>query len=116
DFEIPNKLYLRVAEALAAKDKYENIGLVVGATQAELIRTVRETAPNLPFLLPGVGSQGGSAEAAVQGAAAKRPGSVLVNVSRGVLFASSGKDFAEAARTAANDFRKTLEKAKRLCV
>lgn len=115
DFEMPGKLYLRVAKALAANDRHGNIGLVVGATRSNLIRSVREAAPSLPFLLPGVGSQGGSAEEAVRGAWGARPGSVTVNVSRSVLFASAGRDFAEAARRAAEDFRNELESARRSC-
>lgn len=111
DFELPNRLYLRVARALAEGDRYGNIGLVVGATQPRRIGNVRRAAPNLPFLLPGVGSQGGSARAAVRGAWGERPGSVMVNVSRSVLYASSGKDFAEAARGAADAFRQTLQDA-----
>lgn len=107
DFETRGSLYLRVARALAERDS-GNIGLVVGATQPRRIRKVREAAPRLPFLLPGLGTQGGSAEAAVRGASGPRPGSVVVNVSRSVLYASKGKDFAEAARAAADDFRKTL--------
>ncbi|MFW6255187.1 MAG: orotidine-5'-phosphate decarboxylase [Candidatus Sumerlaeota bacterium] len=109
DFETPGRLYLKIARALQDQEKYRNVGLVVGATQARRIQAVRSAAPDLPFLLPGVGSQGGSAQAAVQGAWGECPGAVLVNVSRSVLYASSGKDFAEAARRAADDFRQTLQ-------
>ncbi|NQU43174.1 orotidine-5'-phosphate decarboxylase [bacterium] len=111
DFELPNRLYLRVARALAERDSRRNIGLVVGATQPRRIQNVRKAAPDLPFLLPGVGSQGGSAEAAVRGAWGDRPGSVVVNVSRSVLYASKERDFAQAARQAADDFRHVLQQA-----
>jgi len=109
DFELPGLVYLRVASALGQHDTRGNVGLVVGATQLGRIQGVRKAAPNLPFLIPGVGTQGGSAQAAVQEAWGNRPGSVLVNVSRSVLYASSGNDFAEAARAAADDFRKELQ-------
>jgi orotidine-5'-phosphate decarboxylase len=109
DFETPGQMYLRVASALNQYDKCGNVGLVVGATQSERIQEVRRAAPKLPFLIPGVGAQGGSAEAAVREAWAECPGAVLVNVSRSVLYASSGSDFAEAARAAADDFRKELQ-------
>ena len=109
DFQMPGRLYLRVARTLAANDGFKNIGLVVGATQARRIGAVRAAAPNLPFLLPGIGSQGGSARAAVQGAWGERKGSVVVNVSRSILFASRNKDFAEAARNAADEFRLVLQ-------
>lgn len=109
DFELPGRLYLRVARALEAANKGKNIGIVVGATQARRIASVRRAAPSLPFLLPGVGSQGGSAQAAVRGAWGDCPGAVAVNVSRSVLYASAEKDFAEAARVAADEFRQTLQ-------
>lgn len=109
DFEVPGRLYLKVAQALEERYAQGNVGLVVGATQARRIAGVREVAPSLPFLLPGVGSQGGSAEAAVQGAWGACPAPVLVNVSRSVLYASKGKDFAEAARQEADAFRQTLQ-------
>lgn len=108
DFELPNRLYLRVARALASKARRGNVGLVVGATQPRRIQAVRQAAPGLPFLLPGVGAQGGSIRAAVRGAWGHCAGSVMINVSRSVLYASSGKDFAEAARQAALDFRNAL--------
>jgi orotidine-5'-phosphate decarboxylase len=81
------------------------VGLVVGATQPEEMIALRELTPELPFLIPGVGAQGGDLETAVQhGAAAGGPGP-LINISRGVLYASTGPDFAQAAREAALRFR-----------
>ncbi|MBN1868320.1 orotidine-5'-phosphate decarboxylase [Candidatus Sumerlaeota bacterium] len=109
DFQTPRRLYLDVARKLALGDKYGNIGLVVGATQSRRIASVRQAAPRCPFLLPGVGSQGGSARAAVRGAWGERPGSVVVNVARAVTYASSQGDFAQAAREAASRFRREFE-------
>ena len=81
------------------------LGLVVGATYPEEIRRVRELAPTLPLLIPGVGAQGGDAKSTVQagwrGQAGKTTGSVIVNSSRAVLYASAGQDFAQAARAEA---------------
>ncbi|WP_202428056.1 orotidine-5'-phosphate decarboxylase [Malikia spinosa] len=81
------------------------LGLVVGATYPEEIRRVRELAPTLPLLIPGVGAQGGDAKSTVQagwrGQAGKTAGSVIVNSSRAVLYASAGPDFAQAARAEA---------------
>ena len=105
DFQIPHRLYLEIARKLAAKDACGNIGLVVGATQPRRIASVRDAAPRCPFLLPGVGSQGGSARAAVHGAWGERAGSVVVNVARAVTYASSGRNFVEAAREAAERYR-----------
>ncbi|MCS7282906.1 MAG: orotidine-5'-phosphate decarboxylase [Anaerolineae bacterium] len=75
-------------------------GLVVGATYPEELGRLRRLTPDLPFLVPGLGAQGGDLEAAVRwGPTASGIGPVL-NVSRGILYASSGPDFAEAARAA----------------
>lgn len=105
DFELPNRLYLRVARTLAEADHRENVGLVVGATQPKRIQSIRKAAPRLPFLLPGVGAQGGDVRQAVRGAWGERPGSVLINASRAVLYASKGKDFQEAAQKEAEALR-----------
>ncbi len=88
------------------------LGLVVGATfPAELAR-VREIAPHLPLLIPGVGAQGGDAARTVRAAWRQERGltiaSIVVNSSRAILYASSGTDFASAARRAALDARSTL--------
>jgi orotidine-5'-phosphate decarboxylase len=108
DFETPNRLYLRIARRLQDLPDHSNVGLVVGATQSRRIAAVRGAAPDLPFLLPGVGSQGGDARKAVRGAWGSGLSPVLVNVSRSVLYASKGADFAEASRQAAETFRRTL--------
>ena len=80
-------------------------GLVVGATYPEELARLREIAPDLPFLIPGIGAQGGSLEAAVaHGPTASGVGPVI-NSSRGIIYASQGPDFAEAARAAALTLR-----------
>jgi orotidine-5'-phosphate decarboxylase len=80
-------------------------GLVVGATYPEELARLREIAPKLPFLVPGVGTQGGSLESAViYGPTVEGVGPVI-NSSRGIIYASRGPDFAEAARTAALTLR-----------
>ncbi|MGE5864668.1 MAG: orotidine-5'-phosphate decarboxylase [Rhizobacter sp.] len=83
------------------------VGLVVGATFPEEIARVRELAPTLPLLIPGVGAQGGDAAATVK--AGWRPnGPIIVNSSRAVLYASSGEDHAAAARRVALETRALL--------
>ena len=93
------------------------LGLVVGATFPEEIARVRELAPDLPLLIPGVGAQGGDAEATVRAgwraSEAGTQGLIAVNSSRAVLYASSGDNFAEAARDAARRTRDTLNVARR---
>ena len=87
------------------------LGLVVGATYPAEIERVREVAPTLPLLIPGVGAQGGDALATVR--AGWRPGApIIVNSSRAVLYASSGDDFAEAARREALKTRDVLHAAR----
>ena len=87
------------------------LGLVVGATYPAEIERVRSLAPTVPLLIPGVGAQGGDAVATIK--AGWRPGApVIVNSSRAVLYASSGDDFAEAARTEATRTRAVLQAAR----
>jgi len=87
------------------------LGLVVGATYPAEIERVRQVAPTVPLLIPGVGAQGGDAVATVK--AGWREGSpIIVNSSRAVLYASQGDDFAQAARRVAEQMRATLEAAK----
>ncbi|MBK6005480.1 orotidine-5'-phosphate decarboxylase [Ramlibacter ginsenosidimutans] len=87
------------------------LGLVVGATYPAEIERVRTLAPTLPLLIPGVGAQGGDAAATVK--AGWRPDApIVVNSSRAILYASSGADFADAARREALRTRDLLEAAK----
>lgn len=87
------------------------LGLVVGATYPAEIERVRAVAPTLPLLIPGVGAQGGDAVATVK--AGWRPDApIVVNSSRAILYASSGGDFATAARREAQKTRDVLQAAK----
>ena len=87
------------------------LGLVVGATYPAEIDRVRTVAPTMPLLIPGVGAQGGDAVATVR--AGWRPGApIIVNSSRAILYASSGDDFAAAARREAITTRDVLQAAR----
>jgi orotidine-5'-phosphate decarboxylase len=92
------------------------LGLVVGATHPAEIERVRALAPTLPLLIPGVGAQGGDAAATVKaGLRTGGPagtGLVIVNSSRAILYASGGRDFAEAARLVALQTRDALQAAR----
>jgi len=96
-------LYRHVARAVAGRwNAAGNCGLVVGATWPEELRLVREDVPaEMPILIPGAGAQGGDVAAVV--AANREAGSeaFLINASRSILYASSGEDFADSARAAA---------------
>lgn len=102
-------LYLNVArkaEAWSAEGE-GRAGLVAGATAPEALRELREICPSLPFLVPGVGAQGGS-PGDVMSAAATDDGPVIVNSSRSILYASDGDDYADAAAHAAKRLRDAL--------
>lgn len=91
-------LYLHVAMQVAnVWNKNKNCGLVVGATAPDELKAVREVVGDIPILIPGVGAQGGDAARVIE-ASALPHGGIILNSSRGVLYASSGADFAEAAR------------------
>ncbi|HSV34869.1 MAG TPA: orotidine-5'-phosphate decarboxylase [Ramlibacter sp.] len=87
------------------------LGLVVGATYPAEIERVRQVAPTLPLLIPGVGAQGGDAVATVK-AGWRADAPIVVNSSRAILYASGADDFAQAARREACKTRDLLEAAK----
>ncbi len=106
-----HKLYEEVAtQAQHHWNRNGQMGLVVGATYPKEIARVRQLAPDLPLLIPGVGAQGGDAKATVAAAWAG-PGSCIINSSRAILYASQGADFAEAARRVAEQTRAELQAA-----
>jgi len=99
-------LYVHVAELVRDKWNYNrNAALVVGATYPDELRELRGICPDLTFLVPGVGAQGGDVEKVVKfGCTADKLG-IVVNSSRGIIYASNGDDFAEAAGLAAKKLR-----------
>lgn len=95
-------LYLHVARRVATEwNDIGDCGLVVGATYPAELEQVRAIVGDLPLLVPGVGAQGGDVEATVRAGADRQGRGMVVNSSRAVLYASSGDDFAEAARAEA---------------
>ncbi len=107
-------LYLHIAHLAAQQwNSSGQIGLVVGATFPEEIAKVRAIVGDMPLLIPGIGAQGGDIEATVKaGAIAGAPGTgMIINSSRAILYASSGNDFAEAARVVAQSTRDALRAA-----
>ncbi len=112
-----DRVFERIARlAQGAWNASGQLGLVVGATYPTEISRVRELAPTLPLLIPGIGTQGGDARATVQAGWRAVDGRtvapVMVNSSRAVLYAGSGNDFAEAARHAALAARDELNRAR----
>ena len=98
DSESP--LYRRVTqEVITLGETYPHqLGLVVGATQPDELAQVRVWASYLPFLIPGLGAQGGDLAAAVQNGVTRDGVGPVINTGRAVLYASQGSDFAQAAR------------------
>lgn len=88
----------------------ERIGLVVGATDQVALRQIRTLMPTTPFLIPGVGAQGGDPKTVIKAAYAG-PGSVIINSSRGILYADTSTAFAEIAAFEAKKLRDTIQTA-----
>ncbi len=94
-------LFELVALRASQWNTHGNIGLVVGATYPEELRLIRQSYPALPFLIPGIGTQGGDLALTVRYGVDAQGEKTIINSSRQIIYASRGKDFAEAARQAA---------------
>jgi orotidine-5'-phosphate decarboxylase len=98
-------LFEIVAEKAKLWNFNDNIGLVIGATYPEELRLIRQSYPEMPLLIPGIGAQGGELPSAVRyGVSAKRE-KAIISSSRQIIYASREKDFAEAARRVASSLR-----------
>ena len=84
-----------------------NVLLVVGATRPQELKRVRQLTGDMPFLLPGIGAQGGDIQATMENA---RGGQLIINSSRAILYASKAGDFAEAARQVAMETRDQINR------
>ena len=105
------RLYHLVAELAATRwNARGNCGLVVGATYPAELGEVRAIVGDMPLLVPGVGAQGGDIEQAIRLGQTPAGCGLLVSSSRAILYASSGDDFAQAARAAAQSLRETINR------
>jgi orotidine-5'-phosphate decarboxylase len=102
------KLFEAVIETSSLWGDYNNMMYVVGATKSGMLEGIRKIVPDHFLLIPGVGAQGGSLEEVARYGMNKYCG-LLVNASRSILFASSGTDFAGAARKEAERMQKQME-------
>jgi orotidine-5'-phosphate decarboxylase len=91
-------LYEKIVRRAKQWNTADNIGLVVGATHPKELQRVRKIVPDMPILLPGIGKQGGDLKSAIRYGCSKNGYGAVINASRSILYASSGDDFAEAAR------------------
>jgi orotidine-5'-phosphate decarboxylase len=103
-------LFEIVAQKAEEWNIYGNVGLVVGATYPEELKQVREQHPEMPFLIPGVGAQGGDVELTVKYGVDSHGEKAIINSSRQILYASKGEDFAEAAGKAALALRDEINR------
>lgn len=100
-------MYERVLKTVASWGTPDNLMFVIGATRKEQLQHVRQMLPDHFFLIPGVGAQGGDVPTVCENALNK-DGGILINVSRAVIFASSGEDFAVKAGEAAKDYQQQM--------
>ncbi|MEO9474958.1 MAG: orotidine-5'-phosphate decarboxylase [Cyclobacteriaceae bacterium] len=101
------KLYERVIRKSAEWGTPDNLMYVVGATRAETLVTVRMIVPDHFLLIPGVGAQGGSLEAVCKYGMNKQCG-LLVNSSRGIIYAGNGEDFADKSAEVARELQEKM--------
>ncbi|NPV07316.1 MAG: orotidine-5'-phosphate decarboxylase [Anaerolineae bacterium] len=106
-------LWMKVVEAATDWNENANIGLVVGATRSHQLRAVRRASADLPFLVPGIGTQGGDLGAALQWGPTAAGDPPVINASRSIIFASQGPDYASAAREAAMRLRDEIRTLRR---
>jgi len=114
DLAIGNRKLYHVVADLAARqwNTRGNCLLVVGATYPRELAEVREIVGKMPFLVPGVGAQGGDVALAVQNGQTEDGTGLVISSSRGILYAGSGDDFAGAARVAAQTLREQINSSR----
>ena len=98
-------LFEIVAQKASEWNIHGNIGLVVGATYPEELRLIRQSHPDMPLLIPGIGAQGGDLALTVRYGVNAQGQRAIINSSRQIIYASREKDFAEAARKVASELR-----------
>ena len=101
------ELYKKVISTSKSWENSENLMYVVGATKAEFLADIRKIIPNSFLLIPGVGAQGGSLEAVCKYGMADNIG-MLINSSRGIIYASQGDDFANMAGSKAKELQEQM--------
>ena len=102
------ELYKQVLETSKSWENSENLMYVVGATKAEYFVEIRKIVPNSFLLVPGVGAQGGNLQEVCKYGMSKNVG-LLINSSRGIIYASKNEDFAQAAAIKAKDLQQQMK-------
>ncbi len=101
-------LYKQVAKKVKIWNNFGNCGLVVGATNPEELKEIRSIAGEMPILIPGIGAQGGDLHSSVRFGVTKKGDRAIINSSRGIIYASTGEDFAGTARVAARKLKEEI--------
>ena len=107
DFQVPN-LYLQVAEKVREWNVHSNLGLVVGATHPERVLAIREKSGPMPFLIPGIGAQGGALEKTLEAVQDGTRVPCLINASRSILYPEKS--------VVLNEFKETQEFSSKDCI
>jgi orotidine-5'-phosphate decarboxylase len=103
-------LYEIVAAKAQQWNTAGNVGLVVGATYPEELKVIRQQHPEMPFLIPGIGAQGGDVALTIKYGVSPEGDKAIINSSRQIIYASKGQDFARAARQAALTLRDEINR------
>jgi orotidine-5'-phosphate decarboxylase len=104
-------LYQHIARTIADEWNGDgNCALVVGATFPQELKVIRNLVGDMPLLIPGIGAQGGDVEAVVNNGKTADGTGLMINSSRGILYASQGEGYAEAAADAARELRDTINR------
>ena len=102
-------LFEQVLQKTSSWGNPDNLMFVIGATKHEMVKNIRDAYPNHFFLVPGVGAQGGSLSEITQSGINSDCG-LLVNASRAIIFASTGEDFAQAARLSSQHYQEEMKR------
>ena len=109
------KLYERIATLASTEWNYNgNVLLVAGATHPAELGEIRKRVGNTPLLVPGIGAQGGDLEGVLKNGLTADGTGLVINSSRGIIYASKGPDFADAARAAALELRDSINAVRRV--
>ena len=103
--EQSHPLFHLVANKASEWNKYRNIGLVIGATYPQELRLIRKSHPDMPLLIPGIGTQGGDLASAVRYGVDAQGEKAILSSTRQIIYASPTKDFAQAAHRVASELR-----------
>jgi orotidine-5'-phosphate decarboxylase len=103
--------YQHLAKMVAGQwNTHGNCGVVAGATYPEQLKEIRDLIGNMPMLIPGIGAQGGDLDASVQNGLTEQRDGIIIHSSSSIIFASSGKDFADRARYEAQELDADIQK------